>query len=413
MIGRHETVDMLIEVDHADLLSSIKEVRGGPSETIACIAPLGWMCIGGITANQKHYAHFAFFAKDADQLSSLLNRCWDIDDSKDHFPTSLDPASEAVQESLSFDKGRYTMGLPWKADRRELPDNRDMAMKRLEGTEKWLKRSLQVAEAYQRTIERYKEMEYVMQVPNPSEKRDGESCGDSGYLPHFTVVRPDKATTKTRIIFDASAQHHKVSLNDIIHQGPKLKNDLSSVILRFRREPIALMCDVQEMYLQIGLKEEDRRCHRFLWHNMQENKELDTYQFNHLIFGVNCSPFLAQFVSKYHARLHQSECPLGAETVLYSTYMDDSMDVLYWTRSKSRDYKPFVVNRISTIQRKTAPEQWRHVPLTQNPADVLSRGTTIQRLIGELKWWNGPPFLRKRQTDWPENKITANTFDVE
>ena len=95
------------------------------------------------------------------------------------------------------------------------------------------------------------------------------------------------------------------------------------------------------------------------------------------------------------------------------TFWSDSMDVLYWIRSKSRDYKPFAANRIGTIQRKTTPERWRHVPSTQNPADVLSRGTTVQRLVGEPKWWNGPPFLRKRQTDWPENKITTNTFDVE
>ena len=75
------------------------------------------------------------------------------------------------------------------------------------------------------------QMEYMTQVPNPGEKKDSGSCGDTWYFPHFAVVRPDKATTKTCIVFDASAQHHQVSLNDVIHQGPKLQNDLSSVIL--------------------------------------------------------------------------------------------------------------------------------------------------------------------------------------
>ena len=42
------------------------------------------------------------------------------------------------------------------------------------------------------------------------------------YLPHFAVVRTDQATTKTRVVFDASAKYGGVSLNDMINQGPKL-----------------------------------------------------------------------------------------------------------------------------------------------------------------------------------------------
>ena len=49
-------------------------------------------------------------------------------------------------------------------------------------------------------------------------------------------------------------------------------------------------------------------------------------EFKRVVFGVNLSPFLAQFVIQEHAQKHQSEFPLGAATVLKSTYMDDSMD---------------------------------------------------------------------------------------
>ena len=40
------------------------------------------------------------------------------------------------------------------------------------------------------------------------------------FLAHFPVVRPDKAPTKTGIVFDASAKCGDISLNDMIHQGP-------------------------------------------------------------------------------------------------------------------------------------------------------------------------------------------------
>ncbi|XP_045185023.2 uncharacterized protein LOC123543028 [Mercenaria mercenaria] len=85
------------------------------------------------------------------------------------------------------------------------------------------------------------------------------------------------------------------------------------------------MCDIQEMYLQVSIKLSDRPFHSFLWRSSFEN-EPEVYQFNRLVFGVNASPFLAQCVSQYNAQCFTNEFPLAAETVLKSTYMDDSMD---------------------------------------------------------------------------------------
>ena len=59
----------------------------------------------------------------------------------------------------------------------------------------------------------------------------------------------DKTTTKVRIVFDCSAKMDGVSLNDVICAGPKLQKDLFDVLIRFRRNPVALACDIKEMYL--------------------------------------------------------------------------------------------------------------------------------------------------------------------
>ena len=146
------------------------------------------------------------------------------------------------------------------------------------------------------------------------------------YLPHFPVLRPEKSTTKTRIVFDASATLNDLSLNDIVLQGLKLQSDLFAVLRRFRRDPVALMCDIKEMYLQIKLKPEDQPYHRFLWRDLETGREPDVFEFNRVVFGVISSPFQAQFGAQEHARRHQSIFLLEAETVLKSTYMDDNMD---------------------------------------------------------------------------------------
>ncbi|CAG2212809.1 unnamed protein product [Mytilus edulis] len=171
------------------------------------------------------------------------------------------------------------------------------------------------------TIEKYIEKGYVRKVSTKEETVTGK-----WYLPHFPVIRPDKETTKTRIVFDASAKFMGISLNETIHQGPKLKQDLFDVLLRFRKYPVALVCDIAEMYLRIKIAPDDRPFHRFLWRAMKTEQEPEEYEFNSVVFGVNSSPFQAQFVSRKHAEMTKDSYPRAAETVLKSTYMDDSMD---------------------------------------------------------------------------------------
>ena len=58
------------------------------------------------------------------------------------------------------------------------------------------------------------------------------------YLPHFPVVRPDKTTTKVRVVLDARAEFNGRSLNDFVLPGPKISNDVDQVLLGFRRHAV-------------------------------------------------------------------------------------------------------------------------------------------------------------------------------
>ena len=224
-----------------------------------------------------------------------------------------------VESTLSFENQMYRVGIPWMSDARALPDNYEMALKRLENTEKWLKKSPDVEQAYNKCIEQYVQKVYVTKV------QESERSMSRWYLPHFPVLRPDKETTKVRIVFDASTRYEGHLLNDLIHQGPKLQRELFDVLLGFRRQPVALVCDIAEMYLRIGIAHENKPFHRFLWRGIDQDHQPDVYQFDRVMFGVNSSPFQAQFVLQHHAKKFEDTFPLSAETVLWSTYMDDSM----------------------------------------------------------------------------------------
>ena len=79
----------------------------------------------------------------------------------------------------------------------------------------------------------------------------------------------------------------------------------------------------------------------------------------------------------------------------------DSQVVLQFVANESRMFQTFVANRVSEIRDSTEPSQWRHVPGSQNPADICSHGLSASKLRGSELWWNGPDFLRQDRRDWP------------
>lgn len=102
--------------------------------------------------------------------------------------------------------------------------------------------------------------------------------------------------------------------------------DLYVVLTRFRKYPIALVCVVAEIYLTIVLASQDRMYHRFLWRNMDQTKQLGIFQFNSLAFGVKSALFETQFICQEHTLKLKDVYPLAADTVLYSTYSDESRE---------------------------------------------------------------------------------------
>ena len=59
----------------------------------------------------------------------------------------------------------------------------------------------------------------------------------------------DRSTTKVHIVFDCLAKTDGLSLNYANFAGPNLPKDLFCVLIRFRRNPMPLACDIKEMYL--------------------------------------------------------------------------------------------------------------------------------------------------------------------
>ena len=90
---------------------------------------------------------------------------------------------------------------------------------------------------------------------NIVEKVTDHEVSATHYLAHRPVIREDKETTKTRIVFDASCKSRVEgpSLNDIIEAGPSLKPLLTDILLRFRPLNYVLVADIEKAFHQISL----------------------------------------------------------------------------------------------------------------------------------------------------------------
>lgn len=62
-------------------------------------------------------------------------------------------------------------------------------------------------------------------------------------------------------------------------------------------------------------------------------------------------------------------------------FYSDSTITLNWINTSPHMLKTFVANRVSEIRIITATYEWRHVVSEQNPADLISRGASINELI--------------------------------
>ena len=99
---------------------------------------------------------------------------------------------------------------------------------------------------------------------------------------------------KIRIVYNSSAKYQEVSLNDVLLSGPDLNNSLIGVLMRFRKEPISVMADIEHMFYNFYIREEHHDYLSFIW--FKENdlaKELVDYRMNVHIFGNKPLPSVA------------------------------------------------------------------------------------------------------------------------
>ncbi|XP_064624611.1 uncharacterized protein LOC135486058 [Lineus longissimus] len=324
-----KNVDMVLGSDYPELGICLEERQGNPGEPIARRTPLGWTCVGKVKTGRARIGNNLCTSLRSvtrpSQIDEEMRALWNQDlienPDVDNFSPDEKKAIAKTKESLRYVGDRFEVGIPWKREKPNLPDNRSMAEKRLRSLEASFRRRPEVGEQYKNAFNQNIEKGYVR-------KLSPEEASEKGwYLPHFAIVKKDKETTKVRIVYDAAAMFEGTSLNDEMLPGPNLRNDIVKILLNFRRRPVALVGDVKEMFNQLVLKpDHSTRYHRLLWRDLQLDRPIDTYEAVRVVFGDRASPYLAMFVLREQADRESKKYPVASQVIKSSTCMDDIID---------------------------------------------------------------------------------------
>ncbi len=213
-------IDVLIGADHYWELATgrVNRSKNGP---VAVHTRLGWVLSGPVPKPKRskrstsllttHALHVGTNTKGMETLNETLRSFWEIESLGIKQPDRCVLAD--FEDGIKCVNGRYEVLLPWKDVHPPLPDNYHLALKRLRGLQRRLQQQPALLKEYDTIIQDQVKQGVVEVVTNPI-PTDGRAVH---YLPHHAVVRQEKATTKVRIVYDASAKTKGPSLNDCLY----------------------------------------------------------------------------------------------------------------------------------------------------------------------------------------------------
>ncbi|XP_075264413.1 uncharacterized protein LOC142356371 [Convolutriloba macropyga] len=326
-------IQILLGVDATQYILEREFLQGPSGSPFALRNLLGWTITGPIKrknnpiqqeTNFLSHSYRAFdhaltnFTVDIERhLSECATSFLKTENTGTEFEETADTSTDSkravqiLQDTIHHIGDRYEIGLLWKEDSK-LENNYPVAKAQLDSLQRRLNKDIEMKQLFEKSLETDLEKGYVKPVTflNPAPEK-------IWYLPHYPVTNPNKPG-KVRRVANAASVFKKQSLNKNLLSGPDLLNNLVGLLLRFRQDYIAVIADIEAMFMQICIRTGDQSCLRFLW---PSKNSVQQFQFTGLISGARCSPTTAIFVLQQTAKYFGNTAT--KDLMFNSFYMDD------------------------------------------------------------------------------------------
>ena len=188
---------------------------------------------------------------------------------------------DKFKQGISLRDGRYHVELPWKDEViRKVPSNHKIALSVLDKVVKDLDRR-ELLSSYQAVFSQQLTDDIIEEIDvHPDDYLKFI------WIPHCPVIKTD-------------------AKNEAAYAGVILMKDIVKLSVYFRSNKYTMLSDIKQAFLQIRLASETDK-NRFCFF-MRDGDRLVTYRYKTIIFGFNDSPFILNYVLKYHAEKYAED----------------------------------------------------------------------------------------------------------
>lgn len=216
--------------------------------------------------------------------------------------------------------GRYMVRLPFKKDPRQekiFGNSKNMAMKRFISLENRLSKNSKLKESYTSVMNEYTDMQHMEDATNIEHEHL------QYFIPHHAVFKESSTTTKTRVVFDASAKTYSGnSLNGNLLIGPTIQGSIWDNIIQWRIHRYVMTADIEKMYRCILMHPDDQQFQQILWRDTEDGP-IKVKRLNRVTFGVASAPFQAIRTLHRIADDYAETHPYGSKCLKEDFYVDD------------------------------------------------------------------------------------------
>ncbi|XP_064641264.1 uncharacterized protein LOC135496077 [Lineus longissimus] len=406
-------IGLLIGTNCAQVLKPREVVPGESNEPNGIWTDLGWgvirivtqgleeeeesMCKMVSSGQSERKCHFALRTSAKEITTQRVTEMFEMEFHEQQSDKTLSMEYRKFMEKAKngiyqLEDGHFVLPLPLKNDDIRLPENRQMAVNRLNHLKHKMVKNPQFRKDYTAFMQDMLDQGHAEPIPVTSKGTTGQVW----YVPHHGVYNPQKPG-KICVVYDCSAEFKGEALNRQLLQGPDLTNNLCGVLTQFRKEPIAFTCDIRKMFYEVIVEEGHRDLLRFLW---WEDGKLDTepkdYRMTRHIFGATSSPGCANYAMKETSNRYEGHFGKPtADFIRRNFYVDDEAQSVVTTQEatelivKSRELckkggfhlHKYICNDKDVVSK--IPEEFRAA--TIQSFDSHSESLPVERILG-IRW---------------------------
>nr|XP_049705652.1 uncharacterized protein LOC126056491 [Helicoverpa armigera] len=210
-------IDLLLGVECFDQIYTGSRYTPGTGLPCALSSVFGWVITGQFLHNTTTHTpdqSVTSLVASSGTLDDTVQRFWESEEpSKCKISGPEDEVHEVCEQksgTYRTPEDRYVVPLMLKDDAPSLGDSYRHALNRFLNLEKQLCTQPELKTEYQDSMEQYKDLGHMQPIDTLS--------ADRYLIPHHCIVRPEKSTTRLRVVFDASSRAtNNYSLNNIVH----------------------------------------------------------------------------------------------------------------------------------------------------------------------------------------------------